>query len=271
VVPQYRPLRDLRGRRPRVYSVTLKWLDLPWSEDLPGATFKAHPIWSAAKMPDSNDLFSFVVVGAMNPSIHHPAWYRLNGIFTEEEAGATDSSGMLVTSQISQFSVGSVTIVCDQARWQVQTRDETKLDRLREIAAKTFEVLFHTPVSLYGLNFAYHRVTTSPDVKSVLATLIRALPLGLGSEPAEKSSAKINYQSTSMGRVLTTLVEPSVKGEEQLFVAINAEYRTPTPAPGEYKPFDLTPLLNEAFHRDYPEAKRIVAKVVDALNALKEA
>jgi hypothetical protein len=223
-------------------------------------------------MPDavSNDLFSLVVVGAMNPSIHHPAWYRLNGIFTEEEYTAADKSSTLVTSQISQFSVGSVTILCDPVRWQAQTKDEAKLERLKEIAAKTFEVLFHTPVSLYGLNFAYHRVTTLSEVNSVLATLIRGLPLGLGSEPAEKSAAKINYQTTSTGRVLTTLVEPSVKGGEQVFVAINAEYRTPTPAPGEYKPFDLTPLLNEAFHRDYPDAKRIVANVVNALNALKE-
>jgi hypothetical protein len=225
-------------------------------------------------MTESNDFFSIVVVGAMNPSIHHPAWYQLMHILSEEEGKRALESGKILaaTQQISQFSIDAFTIVCEPARWQVQTRDETQLERLREIAEKTFEILYHTQITAFGLNFTYHRKTPLPEVNTSLATLIEALPVGLKPERAERRAAKINYQTTSDGRVLTIAIEPSSKGADLVYVAINAEHRIkPLPPGEEYRQFELTPLLRKAFMRDYVDAKQNLARVLDALNALKVA
>jgi hypothetical protein len=223
-------------------------------------------------MTESNDFFSIVVVGAMNPSIHHPAWYQLMHILSEDESKRTLESGTIlaVTQQISQFSSDAFTVVCEPGRWQVQTRDEAQLHRLREIAEKTFEILYHTQVSAFGFNFTYHRKTSLSEVNTTLANLIEALPLGLTLNRAERRAAKINYQTTSNGRVLTIAIEPSSKGAELVYIAINAEHRIIPPPPGEYRQFDLTPLLRETFARDYEDAKQNLTGVLDAMNALKE-
>jgi len=193
-------------------------------------------------------------------------------IFSEDEGKRSLESGKLlaVTQQISQFSVDDFTIVCEPGRWQVQTRDEAQLERLREITEKTFELLYHTQIAAFGFNFTYHRKTSLPEVNTVLATLMEAVPLGLKPDRAERRAAKINYQTTSGGRVLTVAIEPSSKGADLVYVAINAEHRIKPLPPGEYRQFDLTPLLRESFARDYEDAKQTLASVLDALNALKE-
>ncbi len=224
-----------------------------------------------AEMTEPNDFFSIVVLGAMNPAIHHPAWYRLTNILTEGESERAEAGGtVVVTQQISQFSGDSFTIVCEPARWQVQTREETQLERLKEITERTFEKLDQTPLSAFGFNFTYHRATSLPHVNTTLANLIEELPLGLTPNRAERRAAKISYSTASDGRVLTTAIEPSSKGEGLVYVAINAEHRIPLPQkPGEFQHFDLTPLLREDFPRDYEDAKRNLASVLDALEALK--
>jgi hypothetical protein len=224
-----------------------------------------------SEITQPNDFFSIVVLGAMNPSIHHPAWYRLMRILTEEESERAERSGtILATPQISQFSGDSITVVCEPGRWQVQTRDEAQLQRLREIAEETFKILYHTPVSAFGFNFAHHRKTSLSRVNTTLANLVEALPLGLKPNGAERRAAKFNYSTAVDERVLTIAIEPSSKGEELVYVAINAEHRIPIPPPGELRQFDLTPLLKENFPRDYEDAKRNLASVLDSLNALKE-
>jgi hypothetical protein len=94
--------------------------------------------------------------------------------------------------------------------------------------------------------------------------------LGLNAGRTGHRAAKISYQTASNGRVLTTAVEPSSKGGELVYLAINAEHRITDPPPGEFRQFDLTPLLNESFPVDYQDARQQVASVLDALNALKE-
>jgi hypothetical protein len=222
-------------------------------------------------MAEENYWFSVAVVGAMNPSIHHPAWYRLTEILTPEETQSAETSGTtLVTPQISQFSTQSITIVCEAARWQVHTTERSKMERVREIASKTFTVLDHTPVSAYGFNFNCHQATDLKDVKAVLARFIESLPLGLEAEPADRRSGKINYQVARSGRVLTTNVEPSIKGDNMVYVAVNADHRIPTPPPSDFKQFDLAALLNENFPIDHKDAEHQLASILAALNSSKE-
>jgi hypothetical protein len=160
--------------------------------------------------------------------------------------------------------------VCEPGRWQVQTREEAGLQRLREIAEKTFEILYHTPVLAFGFNFTHHRKTALSQVNMALAKLVEALPLGLSPNRAARRGAKINYQTASDGRVFSIGIEPSAKGDGLIYIAINAEHRLATPPPGEFRQFDLTPLLKESLPRDCEDAKRALVGVLDALNVLKE-
>jgi hypothetical protein len=36
-------------------------------------------------MLKDSDMYSVVILGSMNPRIHHPKWYQLAGIFTEAD------------------------------------------------------------------------------------------------------------------------------------------------------------------------------------------
>ncbi len=215
------------------------------------------------------DSYSIVVVGAMNPAIHHHSWYLLTEILTPEEAETASKGGaLLCTAQVAQFAFGPLTITCEPNRWQIITEDQGALSRAVEIAEKTFRVLNHTPVSAFGFNFMHHRQTRLPKVSKTLGRLIRDLPIGLMSDPSEIDAAKLNYQhATGGGRVVAVKIEPSVLGDDWLFVAINVEY--PTAAPdGKLGFFDLN--LNERFPRDHEHAQQQLRGIVDAVNRLGE-
>ena len=104
------------------------------------------------------------------------------------------------------------------------------MERVREIASKTFTVLEHTPVSAYGFNFNCHQATELKDVRAVLARFIESLPLGLVAEPVDRRSGKINYQVARAGACSQRMSSPPMKGENMVYVAVNADYRIPNAA-----------------------------------------
>ncbi|MDO8434941.1 MAG: hypothetical protein Q7S58_21285 [Candidatus Binatus sp.] len=212
--------------------------------------------------------FSVALVGAMNPAIHHYAWYLHENILKKEEADIAAQSGAGVcTAQLSQLQFGAILIFCDPIRWQISTSEIQAVGRIVKIADDTFSVLRHTPVSAFGFNFNHHRSTRLPKVNNTLARMVRSLPLGLISEDREESAGKLNYQhSVGGGRVITVQIEPSVRGPDQVYVAVNVEYRM-TAAAGEFKAFELK--LEERFPGDRKFAEQQLEFIVKALNSLE--
>ncbi len=217
----------------------------------------------------AEETYTIVVLGAMNPAIHHPGWYQLVGIMTPEEAEeAHKDAAAFSSARVSQFSFGSITVTCDPSRWQVQTNDQKELPRAVSIAEKTFQILYHTPVSVFGLNFMYHRPTKLSKVNNALARLVEGLPLELSASRNEERAAKLTYEHGAAGRIMRIAIEPSVRGESLVYIGINVDHRQPVLTEGEYKQWDLK--LDEHFPRDFADAKRQLASILDAVNRLEE-
>ena len=72
-------------------------------------------------MAEPAELYSIVIVGSMNPRIHHPAWYEAVKILSAEEASA--ASLVACTPMASQFQLPGLNIICLQDRWEIQTQD----------------------------------------------------------------------------------------------------------------------------------------------------
>jgi len=124
--------------------------------------------------------FSIVVIGSMNPAIHHPFWYQTIGGLTESETRTVLQAAATVTSaQLSQFNVAGVEVLCLPDRWQVQSADEAHINRLASLTKLIFDRLHDTPLKGFGLNI--HRAAPC-DIEGLDGTInpgLDSMPLGL--------------------------------------------------------------------------------------------
>ncbi len=169
------------------------------------------------------DVYNIVVVGAMNPRIHHPSWYELVGLLTPKEAkeALTSSAtfGLPGFTQLSATSLG-LTISCYEQRWIVQTEDREKIGLLQDFTFKVFdELLKHTPVSAYGFNFIYQRETRCATVGRFLANLISKTNLTL---PADEADFTLRYSFSDHKGQLT--IQKSPIGNASVSLSFNHEY-----------------------------------------------
>ena len=121
--------------------------------------------------------FSVVVTGAMNPSIHHPVWYRHVGLLSEqEEREAIEGKQALLIplpAPMAQFETGLFQVSCQQNRWQILTANHAATDRIVSIAETLFdEILPHTPVTQFGYNFDFVFDIAKGGVGRVLGRLL---------------------------------------------------------------------------------------------------
>jgi hypothetical protein len=151
-------------------------------------------------------------------------------------------------------------ITCIERNWTISTYEQSLLGRLREVASLVFEALGHTPVSAYGLNFTFHRKTGVTNIGSRLAQIVDTTPLTFLKEAQGEHSAKITYTISGGNRDLNISVEPSVRGSDTVFIAINAHHPIVLLRPGFHQ-FDLTPLLRESMDRDFRDAQEILLSV----------
>src|SRR5579864_7302597 len=127
----------------------------------------------------SPELYSIVVLGAMNPRLHYPLWYQVTGSMTKEEANAArESPGFFVAPEFAQFETPQFIVTCIADRWEIKARSVAAQPKVLEIACRVFEKLGETPVTAYGFNSIRHLETKSPRVRDVLRQL--AIGAGLG-------------------------------------------------------------------------------------------
>src|SRR5437773_3339894 len=182
----------------------------------------AHPARAAASLPpppqekpspaDQTDTgpvesFTLLIVGNMNPAIHHPSWYQMTGVMHAEEAEFAQAKPMVCTPALSQFGIKDLEILCDAQRWGATTRDASQIDRIRQIASKTFDLLTQTPLSSYSLIFHQHRLFVR-DVGPFLASLVERLPIGFAT-PGGRRAASVRQVIYESNREDQTAVEPS--------------------------------------------------------------
>lgn len=198
----------------------------------------------------------------MNPRIHHPSWYRLVGLFDEEEADiATKTTGTLITPPLSQVQTPRLMIVCQDDRWEIRTSDSNEVSRLQDIASKIFdEILPHTPVTAIGFNFVLRRATEAEDVGGYLATSLTNTPLGLRDTAAV--SAELTLRRSFEDRIVVVSIHPAPEDKQSLLVASNYEYRFR----GE-KIIKLGELIARRYGIDKTDAEEQTALIVEAINS----
>lgn len=219
-------------------------------------------------MAAPSELFSVVIAGKMNPPIHHPAWYRAVKILSPEETEVATAAPLICTPMISQFQAGGLAVLCTQERWEIQSQDPKSLDRILEIAGTAFDILQHTPVAAFGLNFHFLRPTGLQEVGKRLAELVNGLPLGR--RAAASDSAVIVTTTTLPDRVLQETVSGVPAAAGQVRVSYNVHHPIKAPQPDKISFFELTPLLRAAFQEDYPECLGRAEEVAKALAGVQK-
>lgn len=212
-------------------------------------------------MPAPSELFSIVVVGGMNPRIHHPAWYETAEVLSAEEARSALGRPVVCLPMLSQFEGERFSITCIEDRWEIVTPDPQRSERILEIAGKTFDTLMHTPVSAFGLNFQFVRHTGSEAVGRRLADLVNSLPLGRKGSATD--SATIVTTTTLADRTLQETLSEVQDTTGFVRVAYNVHH----PIKGKTGLFALTPLLRAAWQEDYSDCLDRADRVAKALTA----
>jgi hypothetical protein len=213
----------------------------------------------------SDNLYSIVVAGNMNPAIHHPRWYVETQLLSEDEANQAMAkfpgietmnevpAGALICSNVmSQFTFSDLRITCLENNWTILATSKDSYERSKRIAVGVFKVLHHTPVGAYGFNFSFHRSTKSKDIARHLAKLAETLPLGLKpvNSDSEPALASFRYHVRNRDCETVVVVEPSTRSNEKLFLGINFTHRVQ--ATGL---FDLAPMLEAGFSQDTHDAE----------------
>lgn len=111
------------------------------------------------------DKWSIVITGLWNPYIFSPEWIVKNLLETEPEVEPQFevSVGPGVASRVKILFPDMMFVVPTRERIQFQpiSPSESFLTMLEKVAVKTLEVLPHTPISGYGINFGYKSISNN--------------------------------------------------------------------------------------------------------------
>jgi hypothetical protein len=209
----------------------------------------------------SPEFCSIVVVGMMNPAIHHPSWYHSMKLLNDKERDSAVAGPLVIMQQVSQFVAPDFGIVCVPNRWEIQTQKVASMDRILDVASRVFEILDHTPVSAFGFNFHFHRETAVERIGDRLAATIKRLPLGF--QLFDNAEGQLVITSTRPNQKKVVTVAQSVLGTNRAFIGFNFHYEIALTNPPSH--FNLTSLFIEYFRPDYDESQRLSKDVTEGL------
>jgi len=194
---------------------------------------------------------SIVVLGAMNPPIHHPAWYASAGIFSEEEAAEALKRQVMCQQTVAECSTEQFRIICIPDRWQIETTSEASVARITEIADKTFTKLNETPVSAYGFNHNYDLPTELENVGHFIATCV--ISAGVGPAELKADSATVTVKQLGHECDFNIVVSPSKISNRHVQIKHNAHYITPATEDGY---FDLGSFIRKGIENAAAHARQ---------------
>ena len=97
---------------------------------------------------------ALVLVGKFNPAIFSPAWFSKFNIITDREFEVSETE--VIVPQLSKFSVEHLSIQCEVSRFQISWTSEPTI-RVLDTALQIFgDLLPHTPLNAFGVNYAEH-------------------------------------------------------------------------------------------------------------------
>lgn len=207
--------------------------------------------------------YSVVLLGTMNPAIHHPSWYRLTGLCDANAMKlAEEDEQIALTRDFARFRTPDFEIACLRDTWTITSRQEDALSRIIEIALGTFDgKLPETPITAFGFNFKYQAKVQIPDVKGYLSECLGRIPIGL--KGLGVTSAAFTSKKETDDRVLNIRIEPSINFPDAVFVALNFHHQLAVPE--EPRHFKLEPLVVPQFDRACAEAQSLLDRITGAL------
>jgi hypothetical protein len=205
-------------------------------------------------------LYNIVIVGAMNPRIHHPSWYQSVGLFSELEfEEAIASPDTIVTPPFSQVQTSLLTISCQEDRWTIQTSKVAEVGRMQAIAATVFDdLLKHTPVERFGFNINLQSHTAHSDVGSYLASCLIQTPLSI--DPDFAVSAEFTMRRSYPDHTQMVVVRP---GTEKFTVAVASNYEYVVK---ETTFFKIADYFAKHFQADLEASVDQTGRVTEAIN-----
>lgn len=211
------------------------------------------------------EAYFVVVSGSMNPAIHSPQWYRVIGAIDEAELQASLASPSISTTSFSshvEFGSPLLSITCQSETWWVQSGDKNSWPRMLEITSLVFDRLKETPLKTFGLVVQRHIETEASDIKSVLASSLADLNLGL---PSGKSTGSVMSVSVVQeDHEVTSSIQPSHLSERSVFIQYQHQYEVPK-APSGY--VDLRVLLKSRSEQFRLRSEKAFTEIVSSVNA----
>ncbi|SRR5260221_4496034 len=210
------------------------------------------------------DDVSIVVVGGMNPRIHHPLWYKMQNLISEAECAAAIAGPLVLAPDYAQFQFGEIRISCNLGRWDIRTTELANRGRILDISKTMFDTaLPQTPVGLFAFNNDALRKTAVSDVSKVLGERAEQLGFAFPRRP-DGASYKLTFAGTDGGPIHVSIDTPA---DFPGYVAIRVNSNHPIDL--SKKPpgiFNMGPMMSEHFEPDHATAKSFADGVVRAIN-----
>ncbi len=211
-------------------------------------------------------LYSIVVLGPMNPRLHHPAWYNLIGAISQEEANEAVSHQNIVCVQpFSAFQAAGISIACQENRWEVSTKEHSSRKRLFDIVKMVFTKLFETPIMHFGINTNLDLETSIPDVAASLSALLAGLDVGFPVDSSGDQDCWLHYKSSRADGSTTVHVQPLALDKSLVYIAYNTDYVTARLLKEKRDYFDIAELLAPRFDADLEFAMQNAQTIVGRL------
>lgn len=216
-------------------------------------------------MSVNEQIYNIVVLGAMNPRLHTPGWYRLVGLIDDAELSEASEGEVVVLAPIAKWQIKGFGVVCLPDRWEVQTTIAQNLERLQRFASRVFDdLLEHTPVRALGFNFNYERATDDPHLSRSLASFVVRTQIGMNEDCLV--AGEMSLRRNADGRVVNVTVRSCEKDNATAMVNVcnNFEYTFANQESPAF--FRLQDKISSRFSIDLEEAEEQTARIVSSIN-----
>jgi len=217
-------------------------------------------------MAKDSDQYSVVLLGHMNPRIHHPIWYAQVELFSREEVDvAVQTQPIVCTPAFSQFGVDDLLIKCLQDRWDITTANPAKIDRIREIAERIFDKLLpHTPVTVIALNYDFTRQTSRGNATRFVAEIVNgaAARIGLPSADGGELFLKRALETIPELQGIATVAIKSTDDADLVGLFCNYQYTAKFRGP-----YEMANFLPGYARRDRADAEACLVRLLSAIES----
>ncbi|RHX83850.1 hypothetical protein [Leptospira stimsonii] len=204
---------------------------------------------------------SVVVTGAMNPTIHHPFWYKFHDLISEDSYKKALNPSMLVSPAISQINFGEYHLACEQEKWSLIVDSIEKIKDVTTIASKVFKLLGETPLSAYGLNFQVHLKTKYLNAGNEISKLIADLQKKFLLDDVA-DNAGVTLITRNERNIQNLAIQQSAFGKDCLYIGLNYHFIIKELIPKDQSQFELEDLISVDLESCKEKSYKIISNIL---------